>query len=352
MKSLSVEYLENLSFSSLDARTLRRLGEARGQQELFTRQRPEVLEDLQTVAVIESSESSNRLEGIEAPAGRVKALALKNATPQSRSEQEIAGYRDALNLIHGSAGEMAFSVNVIRQLHKMLFGYLPQQGGRWKMTNNQIVERDPDGHVTRVRFTPVEPVAVPGAVKELTERYGSAVDSHRHDPLVLVPLAILDFLCIHPFTDGNGRIARLLTLLLLYHFDYRVGRFISLERLFEESRETYYETLEASSQKWHEGAHDVFPWLRYFWGVMVKAYGEFEDRVGSITEGRGSKTQQVRAAVGRMVKPFAISELHKLTPGVSKEMVRLVLRQMRDEGMVRCEGVGRGARWRRLDGPS
>ncbi len=349
MKSLTPAYLDRLAFGAQDARSMRRLGEARGQQELFSRQRPEVLEDLRTVAAVESSESSNRLEGIRAPKERIKALVLKETTPQSRSEQEIAGYRDALDLIHQSAHEMRFTVNVVRQLHRILFAYLPATGGDWKMVDNEIVERADDGSVARVRFVAVPAVATPGAMDELTETYRAAVESGEHDPLVVVPLTILDFLCIHPFRDGNGRVARLLTLMLLYHLDYRVGRFISLERIFEESSDSYYETLEASSQRWHDGKHDVLPWMRYFWGVLLKAYSEFEERVGSITEGRGSKTDQVRAAVGRMVKPFAISELQRLTPGVSKEMVRHVLRQMRDEGILKSEGTGRGARWRRVD---
>lgn len=349
VRSFTSSYLGYLTFSPGDARSIRQLGEARGQQELFSRQRPEVLEDLRTVAAIESSESSNRLEGIEAPKQRIEALVLEGTNPRGRSEQEIAGYRDALDLIHQSAKEMRFTPNVVRQLHKMLFGYLPQQGGDWKMTNNEIVERSPDGAVHRVRFTPVEAVATPGAMDELTRDYRSAVEAGQHDPLVLIPLAILDFLCIHPFTDGNGRVARLLTLMLLYHFDYRVGRYISLERIFEESSASYYETLEVSSQGWHEGEHDSLPWVRYFWGALLKAYGEFQERVGTITTGKGSKTEQVRTAVGRMIKPFAISELQKLTPGVSKEMVRHVLRQMRDEGILASEGTGRGARWRKVE---
>lgn len=167
MNSLTSSYLDNLTFGSEDARSLRRLGEARGQQELFSRQRPEVLEDLRTVAVIESSESSNRLEGIEAPKRRIEALVLEDTNPQGRSEQEIAGYRDVLNLIHQSAEEMRFTPNVVRQLHKVLFGYLPQPGGDWKTTNNEIIERNPDGTVHRVRFTPVDAVATPGVSKEM-----------------------------------------------------------------------------------------------------------------------------------------------------------------------------------------
>ena len=173
------------------------------------------------------------------------------------------------------------------------------------------------------------------------------------EPLIVIPAAVFDFLCIHPFPDGNGRTARLITLLLLYRSGYEVGRFISLERVFEESRQTYYESLEAASHGWHEGAHDVRPWLRYFWGVVLRAYREFEDRVGQITSGRGAKSAHVRRAVQRRTSPFAISDIEADCPGVSRDMVRVVLRQLRDEGAITPQGKGRGARWiRASSGPT
>ncbi len=346
MPSLSLNTLAHLRYSAEDVPSLRQLGEYRGKQELFVRQRPEVLETLRSAAVIESSESSNRLEGIVAPKARIKALVLKDISPRNRSEQEIAGYRDALNLLHQSALDMAFATNVILQLHSTVYRYLPQAGGRWKMADNQIVERGPGGEILRVRFTPVAAVATPHAMEELTRSYLAASREEQYDPLVLIPLAILDFLCVHPFTDGNGRVARLLTLQLLYHASYDVGRYISLERIFEESKDSYYETLEASSRGWHANEHDVRPWMSYFWGTLLRAYKEFEERVGSIDTGRGSKTRQVRSAVLRKVAPFSISELERDCPGVSRDMVRRVLRQMRDEGLLVSEGRGRGARWR------
>ena len=234
--------------------------------------------------------------------------------------------------------------NVLLQLHSLLFRYLPSEGGTWKATDNEIVERDDQGHVTRVRFTPVPAVAAPGAMEGLTSAYSTA-QADGVDPLIIVPLAVLDFLCIHPFRDGNGRLARLLTLLLLYQFQYRVGRYISLERVIEESRETYYEALERSSRGWHEGQHDSRPWLDYFWGVLLRSYREFESRVGTLSGGRGSKTLQVREAVEHRTKPFSISEIVSDCPGVSRDMIRAVLRRLRDEGAIRSEGKGRGARW-------
>lgn len=272
-------------------------------------------------------------------------LVVRRAEPRTRSEQEIAGYRDALQLIHESHADMRLAQNVVLQLHHMLYRYQPGTGGRWKSADNQIVEREADGTVVRVRFNPTPAVATPQAMADLSTHYHDAIAGSLADPLVLLPLAVLDFLCIHPFTDGNGRVGRLLSLLLLDHFDYQVGRYVSLERLIEESRETYYEALARSSRAWHEHTHDAHPWLNYFWGVLIRAYGEFEARVESL---KGSKTEQVRAAVARRLGPFGIADLEHDCPGVSRDMVRHVLRQMRAEGRVHVEGHGRGAKWRAL----
>jgi len=213
------------------------------------------------------------------------------------------------------------------------------------MSDNEIVERSSDGVITKIRFTPVSAFGTAEAMESLIQNYRTAIDIDRKEPLVVVPLAILDFLCIHPFSDGNGRVSRLLTLLLLYHAGYEVGRYISLERIFEESKETYYETLERCSQGWHEGKHDVYPWLNYFWGVLIRAYGEFEERVGEIRVGKGSKTDMIRESVERKIGPFAISDIERECPGTSRDMVRVVLRQLRDKGKIMPLGSGRGAKW-------
>jgi Fic family protein len=343
MPSFSREFLMRLRFRTAELGTIHHLGEVRGRQDLFVRQYPEQLDTLRTHALIESAESSNRIEGVVAGPGRVAELVIKRTEPRSRSEQEIAGYRDALQLIHQTHAHIPFSPNVLLQLHQMLYRYQPGTGGQWKRSDNQIVERDPRGVVVRVRFEPTPAVRTPEAMADLTSDFTQALASGLADPLVLAPLAVLDFLCIHPFTDGNGRVARLLSLLLLYRFNYRVGRYISIERIVEESRETYYEALEQSSRGWHESDHDPGPWLTYFWGVLIRAYGEFEARVESL---QGSKTTQVRSAVLRRNGPFSISEVEHDCPGVSRDMVRHVLRQMREEGLIQVEGRGRGAKWR------
>lgn len=343
MPSLQPAYLAQLTFGAAELAAIHRLGEARGRQDLFLRQYPEQLNTLRTHAQVESTESSNRIEGIVAAPGRVRDLVVRHTQPRDRSEQEIAGYRDALQLIHESHVDMRFTENVVLQLHTMLYRYQPGSGGRWKSTDNQIVERDGVGNAVRVRFTPTTAVSTPQAMADLVTHYEGAIDGRLAQPLVVLPLAVLDFLCVHPFTDGNGRVARLLSLLILYHFGNRVGRYISLERIIEESRGTYYEALERSSRGWHEHIHDAQPWLEYFWGVLIRAYDEFEERVATL---KGSKTDQIRAAVARRVGAFGIADIERDAPGVSRGMVRHVLRQMREEGLVKVEGTGRGAKWR------
>lgn len=347
MHSLTPEFLNGLRFDVTQAASLRALGEYRGKQELFYRQAPEVLKGLREVAVIESSESSNRLEGVTVAANRLKALVIQGTAPRDRSEQEVAGYRDALSLIHESARDMRFTPNLVLQLHTTLYRFMPTPGGRWKAADNEIIEKHPDGTV-RVRFKATPAHLTPIAMEQLTTNYAAAIETAQQDPLIVVPLAILDFLCIHPFTDGNGRIARLLTLMLMYHFGYEVGRYISIERVYEETKESYYETLEASSQGWHEGRHDPYPWLNYYWGVLIRAYREFEERVGEVRTGRGAKTEQVREAVLARAAPFSISDIEGSCAGVSRDTVRLVLREMKKEGLIAPTGKGRSAKWTRL----
>jgi Fic family protein len=349
MHSLTKRYLDQLAFSAQQATTLKAIGEYRGKQELYTQQTPQILESLKMAAMIESVESSNRLEGITAKYDRIEALVLKPTTPANRSEEEIAGYRDALEQIHGHAADLPIDTNTILQFHAMINRYTSESSGRWKRVDNVILERYRDGR-QRVRFRPVLAAETPSVMAQLMDNYSMAIYQDRREPLLVVPLTVLDFLCIHPFEDGNGRCSRLLTLLLLYHFGYEVGRYISLERVFEQSKISYYETLEASSQKWHEGQHDPHPWLNYFWGVLIAAYKEFEERVGTIQTARGSKTELVRAAVGRRIGPFAISDLERDCPGVSREMIRVILNQLRDEGKLRLAGKGRGAKWHRIVG--
>ena len=346
MRSLTDSYLDALTFTAKQASTIRALGEYRGRQKLYERQNPGLLEGLRAVAKIESTDASNRREG-SSPEARLQAIVRHSEPPLTRSEQEIAGYRDALELIHPAGAGLPVSVDAIRQLHQTIHSYLPDEGGQWKPVDHDIVEMDAEGNVVRVRFRPVSASATSQAMADLATGYAAAGAMGR-EPLLTIPLLILDFLCIHPFPDGNGRVARLLTLAALSHAGYDVGRYISLERVIQESWESYYQTLEASSQGWHEGRHDSAPWLGYFWDVMLRAYKEFEARVGNVDKGRSSKSQRVRDAVGRSVEPFRAVDLEKECPDVSRETIRMMLREMKTAGLIELSGRGRGARWRNL----
>ncbi len=344
MTSLSPSYLSELTVTLEELRAVSQLGRFRGRQDLWSLRVPEVLTSLRDLAIVESTESSNRIEGIVAAPGRVREIVLRDATPRDRSEQEIAGYRQALQLIHEQAEEMPLSTNLLLQLHGLLYRYSTDDGGQWKTVDNSIVEHGADGSV-RERFVPVKAIATPQATSDLVENYRRA-QQEGVDPMLSVPLAVLDFLCIHPFRDGNGRVSRLLTLLLLSQQGYDVGRYVSLERVTEQTKRGYYDALEASSHGWHEARHDVHPWLRYFWGTLTAAYNELEERVGTATTGRGSKAERVRSAISRRAKAFAISSIEADCPDISREHIRKVLTQLRADGLVEMEGAGRSAVWR------
>ncbi len=327
---------------------LKKLGEYHGKQDLLSKKSFEALTALKQHAIIESVESSNRLEQITAPAGRIKGLVAKSTTPQDRSEQEIAGYRDALELVHDSFEYMDINTNVIKQLHTTLYKYQAEDGGKYKSVDNEIVEQDASGNVIRVRFKAVPAIQTEDAMKELCKLYNQGLGDTEIDRLLILPLMVLDFLCIHPFKDGNGRIARLLTLLILNKDGYSVGKYISLERIFEQQKVGYYESLEKSSQGWHQAEHDPFPWLNYFWAILMGAYKELEEKIEVIKGShlsQGPKTERVKQAIKKRLKPFSLSEIKNECPGISQETIKNVLRQLRDEGKIESTGVGRGSKW-------
>jgi Fic family protein len=325
--------------------SVRLVGEYRGKEALFRQQSPQVLRALRESALIQSTESSNRIEGVVAPPQRIRDLVAGRTQPANRSEQEIAGYREALNTIHTNFAQMQPAPNLVLQLHRDLFQFVPGGGGRWKATDNDIVETRPDG-TTAVRFRPLAAHLVPAAMAELHDRYRAALDAAVIDPLLLVPAYALDFLCIHPFADGNGRMARLLSLLLLYRAGYEVGRYISLETAIEDTKAGYYDSLYASSQGWHEARHSLVPWWEYFVGVMlVRAYRQFEERVGVTTARRGAKREMIRDAVSRLPDRFRYADLERALPAVSRPTIARALRELRAEGAIRCLRPGRDATW-------
>ena len=337
--------LRDLSIPTGTVWLLTDIAEAKGHQTLYTQQAPRVLKALRETALVQSVESSNRIEGVVVEPARLRPLVLDNASPRNRSEEEIQGYRRALDLIHTGAGDLPITPDLLQRLHSTI-----QEGagdaGQWKRVDNEIVEFRPGGPPV-VRSRPVSAAQTPGAAEELCLAYRYAVDQEQVPPLLAIACLILDFLCIHPFRDGNGRVSRLLTLLALYQHGYEVGRYISLERLVEESREDYYEVLRRSSEGWHDGRHDLLPWLNYFLVILRRAYREFEARAGRVRTPRGAKTGLIEAAIDAFVGEFTLTDLERACPGVSRDMVRRVLRELQKSGKVECLGRGPGAPWRR-----
>jgi Fic family protein len=345
--SFESEFLEKQPIPHSLLRTIRILGEYRGKEALFMQQTPQVLESLRQVAIIQSTESSNRIEGIQAPADRIKKLVEHKTAPRNRSEQEIAGYRDALATIHANHANMSFNVGIVLQLHRDLYQFVAQQGGRWKMTDNEIAETRADG-TKIVRFMPIPAHQTAEAMERLHALFREKWDRGEIDPFLLIPAYVFDFLCIHPFTDGNGRMARLLTLLLLYHGGFEVGRYISLEQLIENRREGYYDALYKSSHGWHERTHTLLPWWEYFLGVMLlDAYHEFESRTGELTTAHGAKKESVIDTISRLPEEFRVADIERACPGVSRPTINRALRDLREGGKIACLKGGRDAIWRK-----
>jgi len=308
-----------------------------------TLQAPDLLEALRTAALVQSVESSNRIEGVTVEPSRLRPLVLGDARPRGRSEEEIRGYRRALALIHSRAEALSITPATIQQLHRTA-----QEGaadaGAWKRADNDIIEVRP-GQAPRVRFRPVAATRTAEAIDELCLAYRHTVDQSLAPPLVAVAALVFDFLCVHPFRDGNGRVSRLLTLLALYQYGFEVGRYISLERLVEDEKAGYYEALHASSAGWHDGRHDLLPWLTFFLSVLRQAGRELEARAGQMKRPRGVKRLLVEQAIEGFPGPFTVAELERAAPGVSREMIRRVLADLRKAERVECQGRGPGAPW-------
>ncbi len=345
--SFGPSYLELMTVPMSTVRSIGLLGEYKGKQQLFEKQSPQMLSALREAARVQSIESSNRIEGVVAAPGRVADLAAEKTTPRDRSEQEIAGYRDVLSTVHANALGMELAAGLILQLHRDMYQFSPAPGGAWKSTPNDIVDVLPDG-AHRLRFAPVAPEFVDAAMHELVTGYRSVASVAQIDSLIAVPAFVLDFLCIHPFADGNGRLSRILNLMLLYQSGYDVGRYISLEKVIEDSKETYYEALEASSEGWHEGRHDLVPWLQYSHGVLIAAYVEFEQRVGKMGTGRGAKREMVIDCIRHLPATFRYADVERACPGVSRPTIVRVLGELRDKGEIRCVKGGRDAMWERM----
>lgn len=321
------------------------LGEARGRQELFTKQSPQKLKVLKEHALIESAVSSNRIEGVHVDQARVRTIVLGKSHLRDRDEEEVRGYRNALRLIHEQAARLPISEETVLKLHKLARGDI-WDAGKYKEKDSDIIEKYPDGS-SRVRFRTVSQKKTPVFMAELISLWNQSLRERWVHPLIAVAAFNLDFLCIHPFRDGNGRVSRLLMLLQCYHLGYEAGRYISIERIIEQSKDRYYETLEQSSQGWHEGKHDPWPFINYALFTLKAAYKEFEERVGQLRSPKGAKTELISAAIEKTFGPFRIADIQKECPGVSLDMIRQVLKKLRANGRIECLGRGQSAQWRK-----
>lgn len=315
--------------------------ELKGRQIALESVRPDVLDALVEQAKYASTEASNRIEGIVTTEIRMKALMQESTAPRNRNEEEIAGYRDVLALIHEQHDYIDVKPSIILQLHRNLLAHTGYSyGGVWKDSDNQIVARNPDG-TTYVRFTPTPAMLTPGAVENLCSTYRSAIQAQRYDPLLLSMLFVFDFVSIHPFNDGNGRMSRLITVLLLERCGYEVPRYISIEKLIEQSKESYYEALATSSQEWDAGGNDASPFIRYMLGIVVKAYRELFDRVAD-QSGTTSKSDSVAAVFNRKLGKVTKSDIRNECPGVSDITIERELKRLLDVGKIAKVGAGRG----------
>ena len=318
-----------------------------GKQELYLKQRPEELEKLVEIAKIQSTEASNAIEGIVTTSTRIKQLVEERTTPRNRDEQEIAGYRDVLNIIHESFEAIPLSQNYILQLHKIMYSHMNNpMAGRTKNNQNYITAKYPDGHIETI-FTPLAPYETPEALNRICEEYNRVIGNMEVEPLIAIPIFIHDFLCIHPFNDGNGRMSRLLTTLLLYRSGFYVGKYISLEAKIAKNKDLYYSALNQSQDGWHEGCEAALPFIKYFLGIVLSAYRDFEDRF-SIIEEKLPSIDIVRKAALNKIGKFTKQDIRELCPALSISSIESALRKMVASGELKREGSGKSTFYYRL----
>lgn len=318
-----------------------------GKQEMYLKQRPEELEKLVDIAKIQSTEASNAIEGIVTTNTRIRQLVEKKTTPKNRDEQEIAGYRDVLNIIHENFDAIPISQNYILQLHKILYSHMNNpMAGRTKSVQNYISTTYPDGH-TEILFTPLAPYETPEALDKICEEYNRVIGNMEVEPLIAIPVFIHDFLCIHPFNDGNGRISRLLTTLLLYRNGFYVGKYISLEAKIAKNKDLYYDALGQSQNGWHEGTEDVVPFIKYLLGTVLAAYKDFIDRF-ALVETKLPALEMVRRVTLNKIGRFTKQDIREFCPSLSISSVEGALRKLVASGELKREGSGKNICYYRL----
>ena len=318
-----------------------------GKQEMYLKQRPEELEKLVEIAKIQSTEASNAIEGIVTTSTRIKQLVKEKTTPKNRDEQEIAGYRDVLNIIHESFDAIPLSQNYILQLHKILYSHMNNpMAGRIKTVQNYISAAYSDNH-TEILFTPLAPFETSEALDKICEEYNRVIGNMEVEPLIAIPVFIHDFLCIHPFNDGNGRMSRLLTTLLLYRNGFYVGKYISLEAKIAKNKDLYYDALGRAQIGWHEGKEDVVPFIKYLLGTVLAAYRDFADRF-ALVEIKLPALETVRRAALNKIGRFTKQDIHELCPSLSISSIEGGLRKLVSAGELKKEGSGKNICYYRL----
>lgn len=341
MRSFNYSKLSNYTVDTEVLGYIAKIHEYKGRQELFVRQKKDKLEKLVEIAKIQSTESSNKIEGIVSTNTRIKQLVQDKTTPRNRDEKEIMGYRDVLNIVHENYEYIPVTPNYILQLHKYLYQYSnPDFGGKFKNTQNYIVANFADG-TSRTLFTPLSPVETPGAVQELCDTFNKAMGLGEIELLLLIINFIKDFLCIHPFNDGNGRMSRLLTTLLLYRSGFVVCKYISLEKKIEKTKDTYYDVLEQSSEKWNEGKNDNTSFVKYLLGIILSAYRDFEERLNLIDD-KLSALEMVEKVTSSRLGKFTKSDIQEECPSLARQTIEKALKQLCDSGKIKKQGSGSG----------
>ena len=351
MRSFNYTKLANKAWNTDILNLVAKIHEYKGKQALFIRQKPVELNRLVEIAKIQSTEASNKIEGIITTSSRMKQLFQEKTTPRNRDEDEIMGYRDILNTIHDSNEFIPIRPSYILQLHRDLLKRAGlSYGGHFKNVQNYINETNQDGTVV-TRFTPIAPYETPEAMEKLCNAYEEAISNEKIDSLILIPTFICDFLCIHPFNDGNGRMSRLLTLLLLYKNGYYVGKYISIEKQIEKTKDLYYDMLEKADAGWHEGKNDPTPFIKYMLQVILACYIEFEDRVGLMTESKNSSTAYdiVKKYSEEKIGKFTGAEVITHCPSIGRSSALAALKKLTDEGFIIRKGSGRSTFYVRSD---
>lgn len=347
MREFNYHAIKNQKWDSDILGYIAAIYKAAGKQELYLKQKPDELEKLVEIAKVQSTEASNAIEGIVTTNTRIKQLVEEKTTPRNRDEQEIAGYRDALNIIHESFDAIPISKNYILQLHKILYSHMNNPlAGQTKTVQNYISASYPDGH-SEILFTPLPPYETPEALDRICEEYNKVIGNFEVEPLIAIPVFIHDFLCIHPFNDGNGRMSRLLTTLLLYRSGFFVGKYISLEAKIAENKDLYYNALNRSQHGWHEGEEDTVPFIKYILSTILAAYRDFEDRF-SIVEEKLPAIEIVRKATLNKLGRFTKQDIRELCPALSLSSVEGSLRKMVESGELKREGSGKSTCYYRL----